>query len=505
MKFPNFNMNKSFTARALVIITGLLIVASTAFSQRLATSQKGDFAPLANIGLNIEQCANGPLAAPIHCDTAQANEGYGRGNLVSSKSHYFEGDSVPIRVLADGLTAGTTGLSITIGYDYTKGGKYATDYLTDYDRTESVNNNPCVDVPGCTLASETTFAIPTDPTVTAGFNGVDDGVPGPTGGDDILQIPGSFSCFGCTITGVSAYSFTGATTGDSSKFLTITFTANQENIVIAYGSHISTRSDWGLANSAINISGSPYHNFISAQTIGANSGNRDLQLSAEAVIFPGVIRIKKAIFGTNFQTSSTFVFGFTSSQPDFGGSNSFTAVDDFAEVFNPVDPQGGTPAVSDNIMLFGAGNPITITENQYPNVWTLSRIDCTSSVGAGIQVTPSVLNRNVTIILQEGEFLTCQFTNTQAGPTAAPASITGRVSDATGMGLRGVSVTLVDVTTGEVRSAITNTFGYYTFRDMTVNDFYRMSVSSKRYVFDTPVRSFTLTEDLAGMDFVSVE
>jgi hypothetical protein len=192
---------------------------------------------------------------------------------------------------ATGLTIGTS-YSVTIGYDYTKSGKYATDYLTDYDRTESVDNNPCVDVVGCTLASETTFPIPPDPLVALGFNGVDDGPVGPTGGDDITQIAGSFSCFGCTITSVSAYGLTGVNTGDSSRSITVTLTATATNAVLAYGSHISTRRDWGLLNSAINISGSPYHNFI-VDFPGSNNGNRDLQLSADAVIFPAFITIEK--------------------------------------------------------------------------------------------------------------------------------------------------------------------------------------------------------------------
>nr|ALS92481.1 carboxypeptidase regulatory-like domain protein [uncultured bacterium] len=63
----------------------------------------------------------------------------------------------------------------------------------------------------------------------------------------------------------------------------------------------------------------------------------------------------------------------------------------------------------------------------------------------------------------------------------------------------------MDVTTGEIKTASTNSFGYYTFSDLTANDFYRMTVSSKRYPFRSPIRSFTLNDDLAGMDFVSAE
>ena len=152
----------------------------------------------------------------------------------------------------DQLVIGSTN-TLTISYDTTKQGKHALDYLTDYDRTESVGNNPCSGVAGCTLASETTFPIPLDPKVANGQNQV------PGGGDDITQIPGSFSIFGGTITATSGYTVTGTYAGDSTTFITITFTPTVTNPVIAWGGHISTRTDWGAANSAINISGSPYH------------------------------------------------------------------------------------------------------------------------------------------------------------------------------------------------------------------------------------------------------
>jgi hypothetical protein len=100
MKFPNFNMNKSFTARALVLLAGLFLIASSALAQTKIDS------PTASLGLDIEQCANGPANAnpPVRCDHDSANDGYTRGQLGASKSHYKEGDSVPIRVVLTGAT-----------------------------------------------------------------------------------------------------------------------------------------------------------------------------------------------------------------------------------------------------------------------------------------------------------------------------------------------------------------------------------------------------------------
>lgn len=484
MKFPNFLMNRSFSARAFVLIAGLFLLSSASFAQKTTE---------AATTLNIEQCANGPLSSPIHCDVTGANDGYTRGNLVSSKSHYFEGDSVPIRITSENLPLGS--YTVTIGYDFTKGGKYATDYLTDYDRTESVMNNPCVGIQGCNLGSFTTFPIPVDSDVTNGF----DQMSGT--GDDITQIPGVFTCFGCTITGVSSYTLTGSVAGDSSKLITLSFTNTQANIVIAYGSHISTRADWGFTHSAINITGSPYHNFIAAISANypANNGNRDLQLSADAVIFPASVTITKLVDNSDGTYSNNLQnFGFTAT--NFGMAT-FNLMDT-----NPLQFAGGSTSNS-NIILFGSGNTITVSEDATSNGYSLSDVSCSISSGDGPVTGTAVGNlgtRTGTIVVEEGNIAQCTFTNTRLGVTAAPASITGRVLTTSGSPVRGVYIKLTDVTTGEVRTALTNSFGFYTFTDLTVEHFYQMTaVSTKKYQFDSPTRTFTLTEDLTGVDFIT--
>src|SRR6185295_2245103 len=100
----------------------------------------------------------------------------------------------------------------------------------------------------------------------------------PGGGDDITQIPGSFSMFGGTITATSGYTVTGTYAGDSTTFITITFTSNVANPVLAWGGHIATRIDWGITNSAIAISGSPYHSRL--EDVNGSGGNQDRSLAA---------------------------------------------------------------------------------------------------------------------------------------------------------------------------------------------------------------------------------
>jgi hypothetical protein len=471
--------------------TRLLVFVMCVAGMTMAISaQTKELSPEA-LGIDIEQCANGPLAAPIPCNTQSGNDGYTRGNVNESKSHYLEGQSVPIRFIATDLVVGST-YTVTLGYDYTKSGKYATDYLTNYNRTESVNNDPCVGVPGCTLAGVTTFGIPVDPEVTNGFNQA------PGGGDDIVQIPGNFSCFGCTITAFSGYVRSGSQAGDSSKTFTLTFTAQKTNIVIAYGSHISTRSDWGLANSAVNISGSPYHNFV-VDFPGANGGSRDLQLSASAVIFPAFLKIIKSVTTFDLGTSSTVQFFFHATT-GFSPSNDFSLVDD--------DGGAGVDNTQSNNFTLATGQTQVITVNERTDLfptgqnWSLNFISCVESVST----TGSTISNGLataTITLQPEEAVVCTFNNTQLQPSAAPASISGRVVDSFGFGIANARITVLDSANGSTRYAISNPFGYYTIEDLAVGNFYFMNVSHKRYQFADDTRTFTIQDDLTGVDFIA--
>ena len=92
-----------------------------------------------------------------------------------------------------------------------------------------------------------------------------------------------------------------------------------------------------------------------------------------------------------------------------------------------------------------------------------------------------------------------------AVPTAANASISGRVTSAEGYGLRRVAVTVSGGSLAEPRTVFTNTFGKYTVDGLEAGGTYIVSVRSKRYVFETPDRVLTLLDSVSGIDFVSVK
>ncbi len=87
-------------------------------------------------------------------------------------------------------------------------------------------------------------------------------------------------------------------------------------------------------------------------------------------------------------------------------------------------------------------------------------------------------------------------------PSAAGVSIQGRVTNAFGNGIRNVRMIVSEVD-GTTHYATTSTFGYYRFDDITSGQTVIMSVSSKWFSFNQPVRLITLDDSVTGFDWVA--
>lgn len=98
-----------------------------------------------------------------------------------------------------------------------------------------------------------------------------------------------------------------------------------------------------------------------------------------------------------------------------------------------------------------------------------------------------------------------KFINGPGGPTAADATISGRVLDADGLGISKARLTLVDGETGETRTAITSPFGYYIFGEVEVGRLYILNVSHKFHRFAEPQKTITLDENATDMDFTALQ
>jgi hypothetical protein len=225
----------------------------------------------ASIGpaVNLDQCSNGPLAAPVACTgTAWVN-----GNLNESLAHYFEGESLPYRLRFDNLNIASVIHTVRIEWDTTQleaaNARHALDYLTSFNQTET-DADPCSGVLGCSLAVSTTLAIQPDPMVALGPDG--------TGGtaDDIVQIPGVFTLFGGTLQSISGYTVSGSYDGTSSTSVTVSLTAAVANPVLAWGGHIAARVDWAPESTALHIPGLVQVCFGEVSVIATSVPRRDV-------------------------------------------------------------------------------------------------------------------------------------------------------------------------------------------------------------------------------------
>ena len=170
---------------------------------------------------------------------------------------FSEGDTIPYRTRFQDTLSGNQ-YSITIEWDTSKRSKHAIDYLKTTCNVDCYSGLPCASLSGlpnglCSTSS--TWAIPTDTFMQTSADWI---------ANAGVQDPGVFTMYGGTITGVSAYTNPANYSGDTSTSITVYFTATSTDAVMAWGGHIAERDDWGIDNTAVFISGAPYHMRIPA-------------------------------------------------------------------------------------------------------------------------------------------------------------------------------------------------------------------------------------------------
>ncbi|WKZ29124.1 MAG: hypothetical protein QY323_00175 [Patescibacteria group bacterium] len=276
----------------------------------------------ANPSADLDQCSNGPVSTPNDC----TGSAWQNGNLNSNNSHYAEGQSAPYRVILENIpTTGT--ITLVIEYDIKHSGKHAIDYLTSFDRTESTAS-PCDNVSPCSLSGTAAFPAPSS------TNSPTSGQP-TTSFNALPASERALSMYNASIsgTGITYVSEGDLTASSASTQVQIQFTASESTVVFAWGGHIGSSSDWGTGNSAGGISGSPYHMRLVSLT-GANLGNQDRSLSADAVSAatqPGTLIVIKDVVNDDAGTSvaSDFTMNVTGtnvSTSSFPGSDTGTSI-----------------------------------------------------------------------------------------------------------------------------------------------------------------------------------
>jgi hypothetical protein len=272
----------------------------------------------------------------------------------------------------------------------------------------------------------------------------------------------------------------------SSDLLTVIRTGNSINFTSARSITAVIVRDGADANAY------SFNPPVNGDTSLVTPQNGLLPISSVSFCFgnPGTVTIVKQVSTDEGGTSSTINFPF-SAVGNFG-LTTFPLVDQ-----NFVGPDR---KVFSPIFAYGAANAISVAELEV-NGWTLSDISCTESVSENSQI--NLGGRSVNVIVEDGEDVTCVFTNTRLAPTAAASVLSGRVTTWDGRGISGANVIVTNAFTTETRSVITSPFGYYTVDGLESGFFYFVRVSAKRQKFVESVKTVTLNDSVDGLDFVA--
>lgn len=87
-------------------------------------------------------------------------------------------------------------------------------------------------------------------------------------------------------------------------------------------------------------------------------------------------------------------------------------------------------------------------------------------------------------------------------PTAANVSVAGRVGDAEGFAIRNVLVSVTNATTGTIKTARTNSFGFFMVSGLPAGNTYIFEVRAKGYSFAPQV--MTVSNDIADLELRAV-
>jgi len=230
----------------------------------------------------------------------------------------------------------------------------------------------------------------------------------------------------------------------------------------------ATRSDGGLrvyttsAGTPTAVSGSPFATAMTALTEGELSPNEQFYVVVDS---SGSEVGAYQITGVGAATSLSLVSGLV-------GTNGSTA----------------------NSMAFNqTGTHFFVANSSTRNI---SRFTFNSGTGAisliGVQVADSAGSSG---------FLAGTAYLAAAPPTAANVGVSGRVTTSEGRGISGVRVSISDAR-GDVRTALTNPFGYYRFDEVQTGATYLVNASAKGRRFGT--QTVTVGDELTNLDITEL-
>ncbi len=185
-------------------------------------------------------------------------------------------------------------------------------------------------------------------------------------------------------------------------------------------------------------------------------------------------------------------------------------------VFNPASPCTNARAAQDDLGTTAGttNNPGGSTCNQAVGANCVAPCTSPSNAGGLSGFRRQLGNGRFTIVV-------AGFSNTTVGsynlylnapaagciialaPSAASASIGGRIRNAAGSGIRNAIITISGASLAEPRSVRSSSFGYYTFENLQAGETYTLSIGAKRFTFASSAQVVTLNDNVADADFIS--
>ena len=234
----------------------------------------------------------------------------------------------------------------------------------------------------------------------------------------------------------------------------------------------------GFGSGSVSFTMSPQHTYVG-----------DLQVSLIApdltthLLFGRVGANTAGDVGDNANLEGTYTFN------DLSTNNIWTvaannASTNFDITNGSYRTQANGPAANDNPgpaftslnATFAPMNPANIN-----GTWTLRFLDCAAGDTGTVSAASFTINPTL----------------------AGDVVLGGRILTANGAGLKGAIVTISGGDLAAPRSMTTTTFGHYMFDDLSAGQSYVVSVSSRRYTFQTPAMLVNLDEDLAEVNFIA--
>ncbi|MFU8890106.1 MAG: hypothetical protein ACNA76_00410, partial [Anaerosomatales bacterium] len=222
--------------------------------------------------------------------------------LNNQNSDYVEGMSVPQRLVLTGAETSIPQSYVTFEYQFTKGGKYAYDFITSWsqaiDAAQAYGGQvwsdswKWMDYSSADFPYHATAVVPESPFAAERELAYETAL---GYGDRTIDVYGNAPISNVVVSIDPA--LYGSTSGDSTVKFTVTWEGAADRVMILYAGHIAVGLDpipvsgigWGPDMGAGGISGAPYHQMLVGSNQWSGAASEDNQLMSQGILYGSAI------------------------------------------------------------------------------------------------------------------------------------------------------------------------------------------------------------------------